>query len=66
MKRVAKKRRRRLAWLSTFSLIVVLDFVVPYTLLKDVASLAGSYAFWAMLTAITIALGYVYMLSWRD
>ncbi len=66
MRPIARTRRRRLAWLSTFSLIVVLDFVVPYTLLKDIASLAGSYAFWAILTAITIALGYVYMLRWRD
>jgi uncharacterized membrane protein len=43
----------------------VLTFVVPYTILKDVASLWGAYTFWTLLTAITIALVCVFMFRWR-
>ena len=52
-------------WALTFAVIIVLTFVVPYTILKDVASLWGAYAFWTLLTAITIALVCVFMFRWR-
>jgi hypothetical protein len=58
-------RRVRVLWALTFATIIVLTFVVPYTILKDVASLWGAYAFWTLLTAITIALVCVFMLRWR-
>jgi hypothetical protein len=52
-------------WVLTFAVIIVLTFVVPYTILKDVASLLGAYTFWTLLTAITIALVCVFMFRWR-
>lgn len=58
-------RRVRVLWALTFATIIVLTFVVPYTILKDVASLWGAYTFWTLLTAITIALVCVFMLRWR-
>jgi hypothetical protein len=58
-------RRVRVLWALTFATIIVLTFVVPYTILKDVASLLGAYTFWTLLTAITIALVCVFMFRWR-
>jgi len=58
-------RRVRVLWALTFATIIVLTFVVPYTILKDVASLWGAYTFWTLLTTITIALVCVFMSRWR-
>jgi len=55
-----------MAWLAVFLIIVILNFIVPYTVLEDVASFYGSYSFWAVLTVVTIALGFIYMRSWRE
>ncbi len=52
-------------WALLFAVIIVLTFAVPYAVLKDVASLWGAYAFWTLLTAITIALVCVFMRKWR-
>jgi|GEM_PF-1855853 hypothetical protein len=60
-----RDRRVRVLWALTFATIIVLTFVVPYTILKDVASLWGAYTFWTLLTAITIALVCVFMSRWR-
>jgi len=57
--------KRASLWALTFATIIVLTFVVPYTILKDVASLWGAYTFWTLLTAITIALVCVFMFRWR-
>jgi hypothetical protein len=52
-------------WALALVAIIVLTFVVPYTILKDVASLWGAYAFWTLLTAITIALVCAFMSKWK-
>jgi len=56
----------RAPWLAAFMAIVALSFIVPYTILRDVASPWGAYAFWTLLAAVTIALGYAFMLKWRE
>jgi len=53
-------------WALVFAIIIVLTFVIPYTVLKDVASLWGAYTFWTLLTAITIALVCLLMRGWRE
>ena len=65
-KAINKGERIKALWALTFVAIIVLTFVVPYTILKDVASLWGAYAFWTLLTAITIALACVFMSRWRE
>jgi len=63
---LASLHKYKTVWFVIFVIIVVLDFVVPYTVLRDVASFYGAYTFWAILTAITIILGYLYMRGWRE
>ncbi len=63
---VSKGEGLKALWALVFAVIIVLTFVVPYTTLKDVASLWGAYTFWTLLTAITIALVCVFMRRWRE
>ncbi|MEM2339183.1 MAG: hypothetical protein QXW83_03160 [Nitrososphaerales archaeon] len=60
------KERRHKLWLILFLIIVIIDFLIPYTILKDIASFYASYMFWTILTIVTIILGYVYLSSWRE
>ena len=55
----------RRAWLALFASIIALDFIAPYTVLKEVPSLAGSYTFWSILALATVVLGIIYMGRWR-
>ncbi|MEM1524778.1 MAG: hypothetical protein QW372_00915 [Nitrososphaerales archaeon] len=60
------KEKRHKLWLILFLIIVIIDFLIPYTILKDIASFYASYMFWTILTIVTIILGYVYLSSWRE
>ena len=63
---VSKGEGVKALWALIFAIIIVLTFVIPYAILKDVASLWGAYTFWTLLTAITIALVCLLMRKWRD
>jgi|GEM_PF-1033267 len=56
----------KLWWLLWFTFFVIIDFVLPYTLLKDVPRFFGAYLFWAVITSVVIASVMVYLRSWRD
>ncbi|RLI13543.1 MAG: hypothetical protein DRO43_05940 [Candidatus Hecatellales archaeon] len=62
----SRGRKFKKVWFTVFLIIVVVDFVMPYAVLKDVASFYASYMFWAVLTVATIALGYAYLRGWRE
>jgi len=65
-KTIGKGESVKALWALVFAIIIVLTFVIPYTVLKDVASLWGAYTFWTLLTAITIALVCLLMRGWRE
>lgn len=65
-KTIGKGESVKALWALVFAIIIMLTFVVPYTVLKDVASLWGAYTFWTLLTAITIALVCFLMRGWRE
>ncbi|MCX8192137.1 MAG: hypothetical protein N3F06_04955 [Nitrososphaerales archaeon] len=54
-------RRRRRLWLTLFITIVIIDFLIPYTILKDIASFYASYMFWTVLTLITMILSLIHI-----
>lgn len=53
-------------WLLWFTFFVAIDFVIPYTLLKDVPRFYGAYLFWVVITVVVIASAMVYLSSWRE
>jgi uncharacterized membrane protein YdjX (TVP38/TMEM64 family) len=40
--------------------ITILNFIVPYTVLKN----SGAFAFWIFLTLLTLGIGYIFTSSW--
>ena len=57
--------RRELIW-SIFLLgVVVAAFILPYTVLRDIARFGGAFAFWIVLTAVAIAGGIIYTWRWK-
>jgi hypothetical protein len=51
-------------WTLSFWLafLIILNYVVPFTLLKDVHSLTGAFLFWSLLTLL-VALTSFYMIK---
>ena len=53
-------------WLVPVAVLVVLSYLVPYTVLSDVDRWYGSFLFWSLATAAVIAINAVIALKWRD
>lgn len=44
--------------------LILIAFVVPYTLLTDVEKWYGSFLFWTALTVIVIGINYLLIRDW--
>lgn len=47
-------QKKRLFWLFYFLSLLIMAFVIPYTLLKNVASFHGSFLFWCIFALAAI------------
>lgn len=56
----------RALWLVPVALIILLSFVVPYTLLSDVDAWYGSFLFWTLATLVVIGINAVVSSAWKD
>lgn len=52
--------------LITFAILVVLAYVVPFSLLSEVPCFAGSFLFWIIFAGGAIALLSFTMRSWNE
>jgi hypothetical protein len=57
---------RKLSWFLWFTFFVISDFVIPYTLLRDIPKFYGAYLFWTVITFVVVASAMVYLRSWSD
>lgn len=53
-------------WLAPVAVLILLSYVVPYTVLSDVDQWYGSFLFWSVVTAAVIAIDVVISLQWKD
>lgn len=53
-------------WLLPVALLVVLSYVLPYTVFRDVDRWYGSFLFWSLATAAVIAINALISSKWRD
>lgn len=53
-------------WLGLVAVLVLLCYVVPYTVLSGVDHWYGSFLFWTLTTAVVVAINAVVSLKWRD
>jgi hypothetical protein len=51
--------------LLVFLVIVVLAYVIPYTVLTDVPRLWGAYLFWSALTIVAVVFMCFELSGWR-
>ncbi len=58
--------RRGIAWAGVVFVLVVLAYVVPYTLLSGVDRWYGSFLFWTAFGLAAIAAVWAMTRSWRD
>lgn len=56
----------RVGWLVPVLVIVLLSFLLPYTVLSDVDAWYGSFLFWTLATAVVIAINAVVSSDWKD
>ncbi len=58
--------RRGVVWAGVVLVLVVLAYVVPYTLLAEVDRWYGSFLFWAVFGLAAIVAIWAMTRSWRD
>lgn len=57
-------KRRQTVWLVP--IIILLCYVVPYTLLRDIDAWYGSMLFWTLATLAVIGVNAIVSSAWRD
>ena len=58
--------RRGVFWIGVSLFLVVLGYLVPYTVLSGVDAWYGSFLFWAMFGIAAILVNVAITSSWRD
>lgn len=58
--------RRGISWAAVMAFLVLLAYVVPYTLLSGVDRWYGSFLFWTVFGLVAIAAIWAMTRSWRD
>lgn len=53
-------------WLAPIALLILLSYIVPFTVLSGVDRWYGSFLFWSLATAAVIAINVVISLKWKD
>ena len=53
-------------WLVVPLAVVVLSFVLPYTVFTSVDAWYGSFLFWTVATAVVIGVNAVISADWKD
>lgn len=59
-------QKSRAIWLVPVALIMLLNFMVPYTLLSGVDAWYGSFLFWTLATLVVIGINAVVSSAWKD
>lgn len=58
--------RKGILWATAVAALVVMAFTVPYTLLRGIDVWYGSFLFWAVFSAVAIAVNVFIMSGWKD
>ncbi len=58
--------RRAVAWAGVVLVLVLLAYVVPYTVLSRVDTWYGSFLFWTVFGLVVIVAIWAMTRSWRD
>ncbi|KKM10446.1 hypothetical protein SY88_13695 [Clostridiales bacterium PH28_bin88] len=56
----------RRTWAWVFAVLLLLAYVVPYTVLSGVQKFSGAFLFWTLFAVVSIACMVVITGNWRD
>lgn len=56
----------RAIWLVPVLLLILLSYILPYTVFTDVDEWYGSFLFWTLATAVVIGINAIVSSAWRD
>lgn len=59
-------RTTQLAWLVAVAVLVLLSFLLPYTVFREVDAWYGSFLFWILATAAVIGVNAIVSAGWED
>lgn len=53
-------------WLVVIAALILLSYLIPYTVLSGVDAWYGSFLFWTLATAVVIGINAVVSSAWKD
>lgn len=53
-------------WLIPVALLILLSFILPYTVFRGVDAWYGSFLFWSLVTLAVIAINAIVSADWKD
>lgn len=63
---MGERRAPSALWLVAVLVLVLLSYLVPYAVLREVDAWYGSLLFWSAATAVVIGINVVVSSAWRD
>lgn len=54
------------SWVGWFLFLFLLDFTLPFVLLKKIAAIQGSFLFWLIWIIVAIISMFIIFSQWRD
>lgn len=58
--------KRELFWVIICIVLILLAYIIPYTVLTDVAKWYGSFLLWVMLGLVIIVVNIIITKDWRS
>ncbi|MBP1933814.1 glucan phosphoethanolaminetransferase (alkaline phosphatase superfamily) [Ammoniphilus resinae] len=58
--------KREAFWLIICGLLILLAYIIPYTILTDVAKWYGSFLLWVLLGFVIILFNIIFTKDWRS
>jgi len=53
-------------WVCWFVFLFILDFTIPFYVLKNVPTVMGSFLFWVIWMLVAIASMFIIFLRWKE
>ena len=53
-------------WIALIGILVLLIFVLPFTVFRNLEAWYGSFLFWSLATAVVIAISALVSARWKD
>jgi hypothetical protein len=53
-------------WVSWFAFLFLLDFNIPFKILKDIPTLTASFLFWVLWVIVAMVSMFIIFLRWQE